>query len=773
MSVSVSARRTFIRQLLGRCAGGYLVCAVLLPLTARADLHHALQVRISPEEHVIAVIDTITYTGTAATLEFELHPELAPEVLTKGVRLETLAARDTDNPPVANATEVPMEVTPRRYRVVLPAGQDRFVLRYRGRIEHALHLQGEEYARGFRETAGTIDGEGVFLAAESYWYPRVAGERLTFDVDLDLPPGWAGMTQGERVARHSGEAGTQEKWRCRHPQEEIYLIAGRFTEYTRTADGVRDMVLLREPDAALAQHYLEATAGYIRLYSKLIGPYPYTKFALVENFWETGYGMPSFTLLGPKVIRLPFILYSSYPHEILHNWWGNGVYVDYAGGNWCEGLTSYLADHLLKEQQGQGVEYRRGVLQNYADYVREQQDFPLTAFHSRHSEATEAVGYGKALMLFHMLRERLGVKTFIEGLRALYAQYRFREAGFADVEAVFSKVSGQPLAAFFDQWVKRRGAPELRLTGESVQPAGKDYVLTARIDQVQEGAAYALRLPLAVQLEGREAAWQGVVDLRDKQTTLELKLPARPLRLTLDPEFDVFRRLDRNEIPPAISQAMGARRVMIVLPSAGPGALRQAYTDLAAAWKAGDPDRFSIVADNDMAQLPDDRAVWLFGWNNRFRPRIDAALADYAFTDQGDAVTIDGTSLGRETHAVVVMARHPANPGQALGWLAADEAAALPGLGRKLPHYGRYSYLAFTGAEPVNVLKGQWPVVHSPLSVALGGTKAAPAAGGGMRLAPRVPLAPAPGGFSTGHPKTDAGVSLAPAITVVRQPVHD
>ena len=54
--------------------------------------------------------------------------------------------------------------------------------------------------------------------------------------------------------------------------------------------------------------------------------------------------MASLTLLGPRVIRLPFIFKSSYPHEILHNWWGNGVYVDYASGNWP-------VDALIMEQK--------------------------------------------------------------------------------------------------------------------------------------------------------------------------------------------------------------------------------------------------------------------------------------------------------------------------------------------------------------------------------------------------------------------------------------
>jgi aminopeptidase N len=732
-----STRLAFANRLALRCLGLCLACAVM-PTPARADLHHALEVTLNPAEHTLAVVDTITRDDASGPLEFELHPELVPELLTAGVRLEPLEVKSSPHP---DSTEV---VTPRRYRVLLPVGQYRFALRYQGRIRHALHTQGDDYARGFRETAGMIGEQGVFLAAGSYWYPQVTGERLTFDLTLRVPSGWTGMTQGERLTQTHDPSGTREQWRCVHPQQEIYLMAGRFSEYAQTTDGVQAMVLLRKPDAALARSYLDATADYIRLYSQLIGPYPYAKFALVENFWETGYGMPSFTLLGSKVIRLPFILHSSYPHEILHNWWGNGVYVDTAGGNWSEGLTSYLADHLIKEQQGEGVDYRRGMLQNYADYVRTQQDLPLTAFRSRHSAATEAVGYGKALMLFHMLRLQLGDAVFIQGLRALYAQYRFRVAGFTDVAAVFSTVSGQPLTAFFDQWVKRKGAPQLRVSGVHVRPEGQDYRLTARIEQVQAGTDYALRVPVAIRLEGQEHAWQTVVPFDGKQKMLELKLPARPLQLVVDPEFDVFRRLDRNEIPPAISQAMGAGQVTIVLPSAATEPLRAAYAELAATWKSGNPERFTIVADNQLTELPADRTIWLFGWSNRFRSRFDAALADYAFSDRGDAVTIAGTPLDRDSHAVVVMARNPAQPDQALGWLAADQAAALPGLGRKLPHYGRYSYLAFTGNEPTNMLKGQWPVVHSPLSIDLARKPGVTDKAGEMHLAPRVPLAAAP-----------------------------
>src|SRR5919201_253633 len=162
------------------------------------------------------------------------------------------------------------------------------------------------------------------------------------------------------------------------------------------------MVFLRTPDATLARKYLDATAQYLALYNALLGPYPYAKFALVENSWESGYGMPSFTLLGSKVLRLPFIVSSSYPHEILHNWWGNGVFVDARQGNWAEGLTAYLADYLIQEQRGSATSYRRATLQKYTDYVATHSDMPLTAFRVRHNAASAAIGYGKALMVFHM-----------------------------------------------------------------------------------------------------------------------------------------------------------------------------------------------------------------------------------------------------------------------------------------------------------------------------------------------------------------------------------
>ncbi len=81
---------------------------------------------------------------------------------------------------------------------------------------------------------------------------------------------------------------------------------------------------------------------------------------------------------------------------------------------------------------------------------------------------------------------------------------------------------------------------------------------------------------------------------------------------------------------------------------------------------------------------------------------------------------IDTLRLGKiktslQDHSIVLAVRNPNNADKVLVWLSAHSSAAIPGLGRKLPHYGKYSYLGFEGDEPINVLQGQWPANNTPM----------------------------------------------------------
>ena len=119
--------------------------------------------------------------------------------------------------------------------------------------------------------------------------------------------------------------------------------------------------------------------------------------------------------------------------------------------------------------------------------------------------------------------------------------------------------------------------------------------------------------------------------------------------------------------------------------------------------------------DDEVESLPDEGAVWLFGEENRFRGAFQTALMQ-----NGVMLSEGGVWLAREyqrTQHAIVLTAHIGHASAA--WLAAPDAVMLPVLARKLPHYAKFSYAAFSGAELTNLIKGVWPVTGSPLAKAV------------------------------------------------------
>ncbi|NOZ52636.1 MAG: M1 family metallopeptidase [Gammaproteobacteria bacterium] len=675
-------------------------------------IHHKLDVQIEPFTATLTVEDTITFPSPASAdrlLPFVLHRNLKI-----GTTSNIIQTHDEQTfPAVPQNAAVPLK----RYSIQISKGQRKISLKYSGKIAHNTQPSSEEYAR-FNGTPGLIDAQGVFLARSTAWFPRFAQDGLlSFRLKVQLPETWDVVSQGVRTEHTVVNSQRNVVWTETLPQDDIYLIAGQYKAYSQGIGATTAMVFMREADDALAQQYLDVTGQYIAMYSRLIGPYPYNKFALVENFWETGYGMPSFTLLGPKVMRFPFIMHSSYPHEILHNWWGNGVFVDYDNGNWAEGLTAYLADHLIKEQRGQGAQHRRSVLQKYTDFVSAGQDFPLTDFISRHSSATEAVGYGKTLMFFHMLRQAFGDVDFTKSLAHFYRRFNGKVAGFNDIQTVMSNVLEKNLQPVFEQWVARTGAPTLNLLAASVSQNDSGHQLSFTIEQTQMGEPYRLSIPVAVHLQGRADAHQAAVFMTKRQQKFSFTLSEKPYRLDVDPEFDIFRRLHAAEIPAALSQGFGAEQVLVLLPSKADSVSQAAYRSLAERWQRSQAGDWRIKLDSDIESLPKDKTVWLLGWRNRFQSVMDEALKSQNVDVSVNKVRIAEREFEQNKHSVLLAVRNPKNTNQTFLWLGAGHSKAIPGLSRKLPHYRKYSYLVFDGDEPNNIDKGQWSTVNSPMTI--------------------------------------------------------
>jgi aminopeptidase N len=413
--------------------------------------------------------------------------------------------------------------------------------------------------------------------------------------------------------------------------------------------------------------------------------------------------------------------------------------VDFETGNWCEGLTAYMADHLFAEQRGEGATYRRATLKKFTDMVSAGDDFPLSTFGSRQSAASEAVGYGKSLMLFHMARRSVGDESFLQALSLFDREHIYTRASFADLAAAFTDASGGDWGPFVEEWVERTGAPQIGIVearAEEGAPGEAPWRVSVHLRQIQEEDPYPISVPVAVTVEGLEEAIVAEAGTCGRDCILEVPCPARPLRVDVDPEFDVMRRLDPFEVPPALSTVFGAQDPLFVLPGDDSQEELAAWRRLAEDWaRPGEP---RVVMDAELDELPSGSA-WVLGWNNRFAAEIAGRLADQGVVVGDVEVVLTNDRIPRAGHSVVMVARSTGDPEAAVGWIAAEPAAAIPGLARKLPHYTRYSYLGFRGPEPENVAKGMWQPLSSPLVRNLtDGPMPA------LHLPPRAPLAELP-----------------------------
>ena len=687
-------------------AAGFVHAQELASASAAPELlHHSLKVMLDPLNQRISVQDTISLPPSmvGSELSFSLNSNLT--ITDSSGNLQAQPASSAPSAAAGSSVAVnnsggllalssDYSLSPTR------GNSDQLVITYNGMVYDDTRQSGAEYAQSFAETSGIIGEQGVYLNKGSGWVPDFGNDLLSFDLEVefaDTAPGWLAISQGDRA----GDNG----WRSEQPMEEVYLIAARFTEYSQQADDVEVLAYLRQADSNLATKYMDAAGRYLNLYEPLLGDYPFSKFALIENFWETGYGMPSFTLLGEQVIRFPFILESSYPHEILHNWWGNGVYADYETGNWSEGLTAYLADHLFQEMNGLGHEYRKEMLARYKNYVAEGADFPLAEFTSRNSAASQAVGYGKTLMLWHMLRVELGDELFLEGLRSFYQGYKFKRASFTDIARHFSNLSGIDLDPFFMQWVNRVGAPELSVSVEETT-GNRARIM---VSQIQSDDPYILKVPVVLFYADSEEPEIYDIDLTQRIEGVMADDYENLEAILVDPYFDVFRQLDREETPPTIGELFGASEITFVLPQED----RQHWAQMAESFAQGVDAQ--IISADEIQNLPQDRSVWVLGRENPFAESVLGAAQLYAVSSSDSAVTLAGSDVVFADRSTVVVARHPANPELAVGWIHVDDMIAMPGMIEKLPHYGKYSYLSFLGDEPTNDVKGVWSSPDSPM----------------------------------------------------------
>lgn len=661
---------------------------------------HAAEISDAGMMQVKAGWNLLFLNSRAAITDFTLGGQSVDYVTVPSGDSVTLPAEVTGTLPPLDLDGEPLLVLFR----VEGAGTLKFQLSYRaeffqdvGNIRFSNEMVGTE-------VSGTILDEGAYLSSMANFYPNGNEGLAEYRLTADIPADWECVSNGNQIGIETRGERKIVSFVNPFRTDGLTFMAAPFVVATAMADDIEVACYFFEADTALIPGYLSATVDYIKMYSELVGPYPYERFAVVENFFPTGYGMPAWTLLGQQVLRLPFIKSTSLGHEVLHNWWGNSVYVDDERGNWCEAATVYGADYRYKLQRSEAAAmgYRKDILKQYVSYVNDGNDFPIRQFTSRTSPNTRTIGYSKAMMVYHMIEQEIGTKAFFDAWKIIYERHRTEKISWEEWLAAFAETSGQDLGHIIPQWIDQAGAPLLSLEVSGSEPTGESKTISLVIAE-SSGKNYHLNVPL--RFTGDGVVIDTSVVVRGASSEFSFVVPASVQTVELDPDCHLFRRLYPEEVEPIISAVMGLESKRFFANDADPASdAYRAFGDNLSG------DSISIETFASLAAGSAECAPVLFNPED---------LPDYLVGRVmvvGDSITVDGVNFPKAGHTAV-LAGDNWRGFEKFMVIISDDAESLPRIGQLVPHYGKYSYLVFDGAR--NVGKGQWRTDSSPLKKSL------------------------------------------------------
>lgn len=680
-------------------------CAAVHRTTFRADRFH-IEVDVEPVDHRLAgrsVLDLVCQDQQRAPRD---EPVSFKVLLHPGLQVTAIAARGakisrwTKGGLVEKGEEAAF--TPREYTVVLEQSVQTMTLivTYDGII--AQDASAGEKPGGIHNFGmhAHIGPEGIYLA-EGYWYPEPAADdtRPTladFTLVAGPVPGFELVAGADPYPDLSYQTG-RTAWRSPYPIPQLVLVGGPHEVHRREHNGVAINLHLKPDQAQHVAGLFQAVERILDRYEPLIGAYPARGFSIVDNFFSSGFAFPTFTLLSSVVIDMGERSQTAHgyiDHEMLHSWWGNGVSVDPADGNWCEALASYGANYYGHVLDGNEEESRR-KRRNYSHFLsrlKPEQDKPLGTY-GQEDGCGRGISYNKGAAVFHMLARKIGQDRFWAAMRRFTDEYVGKFASWNDIRRLCEEEGDLPLETFFRQWVRSGGAP--MLTIEHARFDSAERTLTVGLSQGEP--AFDLDVPVRV------THADGMVDvelpLNTDHEEITIPIDVLPLSVEVDPDYHIFRKVPADEIVPTTASTRYGDAFVSIVPG---GEVAERYLSVRGVFERSfdEDERRALTTGEIEDGILAESCILILGSAVR-DPYVSAFLSAIEFpvrwSEKG--FRFDDAAYDDPGHAILCTVAHPGVPGGGVTVLYANSDAAIPPP-MNVPFYDR-SVIIFKDGRPI------------------------------------------------------------------------
>lgn len=410
------------------------------------------------------------------------------------------------------------------------------------------------------------------------WYPRHGYlDRATYELTFRHPKKWRVASVGARLSEtldpEDKDAGIS-KYEMKQPVALIVFALGPFKRHNDTVKWEKggdptplEFNSLPGDLAAIKEDFILAELNNsVRYFTSLFGTYPYPSFGAAFHPFGFGQGFPSMLMI-PKTDRASKYTYSFIAHETAHQWWGNIVAWRSYRDQWLsEGFAEYSG--ILYT----GLRDSRGAREDLLGQLRSSlKDPPVTLTgvgkgrlvdvgpiilgHRLNTSKTfgayQTLIYNKGALVLRMLHYMMSDPStgqgqpFFDMMTDFVERHRNRTASTDDFrEVVNEHFAKTPIAKKYGMtnlnWLFRQAVYQSELPSYEMQykiaPEGDGkVVVSGTITQKNAGENWVMVLPVKFGFGGNQAA-MGTVIVQGPSTPFQIRLPASPSKVELDPD---------------------------------------------------------------------------------------------------------------------------------------------------------------------------------------------------------------------------------------------
>jgi len=538
-----ATEETFTQEMMGGHLGSNLI------------EKHDIKIELDPSNHTLKGTDNIKFKNPIIRKAgIDMLKDLKIESVTSSDGKLTFEVKSLDS--VTNEVVIKAAEGSEFYNIAIT---------YSGNIYHQPNER--QFNQRHQNSNGMISdlpGEGIYLPAGSF-YPYTPQDQAEFRVEVTFPEQLEVLTSGKLEKKPPENGKKTYVFTSETNYDNLTIVGGKYVIKDTVYDGKQFAVYTFEA-SPLAKTYLNACIEYYKIYTNLFGPYPFSSFDVVENFFATGFGMPNYTLLSNLLMKMPWVTLTpgALAHEFVHNWWGNSVFANSDRENWCEALTTFSANYYYNVVTGndqKAFEWRQSALVSLAS-LPDKLNYPLKDFKYQVTDEDAVIGYQKGAFVFYELYKLMGKDNFFGALKNFAASYKGKKAIWFSLNfnmQQYAKKNGLniPINKIFNQWINPSRIPAIKLGG--VYMRGDSCFFT-----IDQDTAFTMMIPVRI-VTDKDTIWKDCLVNRLKPQ-FSVSRANGIKSIEVDPLFQSLRKLYNWEIPTTMKQTENANPVFI-LPS--------------------------------------------------------------------------------------------------------------------------------------------------------------------------------------------------------------